>query len=135
MNIFIRFLSLLLVFTIILSFAMAGCGKNNQSPQAMIDQMAEDMKSQLPKKLDQDTELVNIYTEKLVLISEYKLLNFDSNEANNTTVKTKIESYLESTVCPGIKKELLSKGVSSKYVYKGKDGQYLFEKVLKPGDC
>ena len=135
MNIFIKFPSLLLVFTIILFFSMAGCGQSTQSPQATIDQMAKDMKSQLPKKLDQVTELVNVYTEKMLLISEYKLLNFDSNGANNTNAKTKIESYLESSVCPGLKKELLSKGVSSKYVYKTKDGQYFFEKVLKPGDC
>ena len=135
MNVFTRFQSLLLVSLIILSFAIAGCGKSNQSPQAMIDQMAEDMKSQLPKKLDKDTELVNVYTEKMELVSEYELLNFQSNEANKAATATKIESYLKSKICPGIKKELLNRGISTKYVYKAKDGQYLFEEVLKPGDC
>ena len=135
MNIIPRFPSLLLVFIIILSFVMVGCGRSTQSPQAMIDKMADDMKSQLPKKLDKDTELVNVYTEKMELVSEYELLNFEPNEADKAAIATKIESYLKSQICPGIKKELLSKGVSSKYVYKGKDGQYLFEKILKPGDC
>ena len=135
MNIFTRFPLLLLAIIIILSFTMAGCGKSNQSPQAVIDQMASDLKSQLPKKLDKDTELVNVYTNKLELVSVYELLNFESNEANDAAAATKIESYLKSAVCPGIKKELLSRGVSAKYIYKGKDGQYLFEKILKPGDC
>jgi len=135
MNIITRFQSLLLVSLIILSSTIAGCGKNAQSPQAMIDQMADDMKSQLPKKLDKDTELINVYTEKMELVSEYELLNFEPNEANKAVTATKIESYLKFKTCPNIKKELLSKGISSKYVYKGKDGQYLFEKVLQPGDC
>jgi len=101
----------------------------------MIDQMAADMKSELPKKLDKDTELVNVYTKKLEFVSEYELLNFQSNEANKAAAAAKIESFLKSQICPGIKKELLGKGISSKYIYKGKDGEYLFEEVLKPGDC
>ena len=135
MNIFTRFPSLLLIIMIILSFAMADCGNSNRSPQAMIDKLASDMQSQLPKKLDKDTELVNVYTNKLELVSEYELLNFESTEANEAAAATEIESYLKFQICPGIKKELLSRGISSKYIYKGKDGKYLFEKVLRPGDC
>jgi hypothetical protein len=136
MNIsFTKFPALLLVIIIIISFAMISCGNSAQSAQTMIDRLAYDMKSQLPKKLDKDTKLVNVYTKQLEFVSEYELLNFDSTEENKIETETKIEFYLKSKVCLSIKKDLLSKGVSSRYVYKGKDGQYLFEKVLKPGDC
>jgi hypothetical protein len=136
MNIsFTKIPALLLVIIIIISFAMISCGNSSQSAQTIIDRLANDMKSQLPKKLDKDTKLVNVYTKKLEFVSEYELLNFKSTEENKVATETKIEFYLKSQVCPNIKKDLLSKGVSSKYVYKGKDGQYLFEKVLKPGDC
>ena len=114
---------------------MASCSDNSQSAQTIIDQMANDMKSQLPKLLDKDTKLVNVYTTKMGIVSEYELLNFEFTEENKAAAETKIEFYLKSQVCPSIKQELLSKGVFSKYVYKGKDGQYLFDKVLKQGDC
>lgn len=114
---------------------MAGCGNNPQSAQAVIDQMANDMKSQLPKMLDKDTRLIDVYTTEMKIVSEYELLNFESTEENKAAAVTKIELYLKSQICPGIKQKLLSKGVSLKYVYKGKNGQYLFEKIFKAGDC
>ena len=116
-------------------FTIAGCGNNPQSAQAKIDRIANDMKSELPKTLDSDTKLVNVYTNKLELVSEYELGNFEPNKDSNTEVEIKIKSYLKHQVCPSIKKDLLNKGISSRYIYKSKNGQPVVDLVLSPGDC
>jgi len=116
-------------------FTIAGCGNNPQSAQAKIDRIANDMKSELPKTLDSDTKLVNVYTNKLELVSEYELGNFEPNKDSNTEVEIKIKSYLKHQVCPSIKKDLLKRGISSRYIYKSKDGQPVVDLVLSPGDC
>jgi hypothetical protein len=120
---------------IIISFTMAGCGNSPQSVQAKIDKIANDIKPQLPKILDSDTRLVKVYTKKLEIISEYELVSYKPGEKNKTNPEGKINTYLATQVCPSIKKDLLSIGVSVRYIYKGNDGQLIVNKVFKPGDC
>jgi hypothetical protein len=115
-------------------FTISGCGNNPQSAQAKIDRIANDMKSELPKTLDSDTKLVNVYTNKLELVSVYELGNFEPNK-DITEVEIKIKSYLKHQVCPSIKKDLLKRGISSRYIYKNKDGQPVVDLILSPGDC
>jgi hypothetical protein len=122
-------------FIIFISFAIVGCDNNPQFAQAKIDRMASDFKSQLPIMLDSDTKLVNVYTKKLELVSEYELLNYAPNDTDKAKMENNIESYLKLKICPSIKKELLSKGISSRYIYKGKDGQPVVDMLLSPGDC
>ena len=85
--------------------------------------------------LDRDTSLVNVYTRKLELVSEYELVNYDSGESDNKKVKRKIEAYLKTQVCPGIKKELLSRSISSRYIYKDNAGRVIGDWLIAPGDC
>ena len=93
------------------------------------------MRAELPKMLDSDTRLVNVYTKKLELVSEYELVDFKPSETENRRVKNKIEVYLKSQVCQGIKKELLSRGISARYIYKDDAGQTIGEWLIAPGDC
>ena len=135
MKIFSKFSSVLCIFMIMIAFTIAGCGNSPQSAQAKIDKIANDMKPQLPKVLDSDTRLVKVYTKKLEIISEYELVNYKTSEKDKINPTEKINSYLTTQVCPGIKKELHSLGVSVRYIYKGNDGQLIVNRVLKPGDC
>ena len=118
-----------------LFFAASSCSDSPQSAQKKIDRIANDMKPQLPKMLDKDTRLVNVYTKQLELISEYELVNYRPGEADYQKTKNKIELYLNRQVCPNIKKELLGKGISAHYIYKGNNGQTIVDRVLSPGDC
>jgi hypothetical protein len=126
----ILFLTLLLVVSLV-----TACSKDPQSAQKKIDKIAQDMQAQLPQMLDRDTQLVNVFTRKLELVSEYELINYKPTETGNRGIKSKIELYLKKQVCPGIKKKLLSNGVSSRYIYKGNDGQIIGDWLISPGDC
>jgi len=126
---------LLYISVFMISFAMAGCGNSPQSAQAQIDRMAKDMKADLPKMLDKDTKLINVYTGKLELVSEFELVNYEINEENKTAVEAKIKSYLKLQVCPSIKKQLLDQGVSARYLYKDKKDQTVVDQVLTKNDC
>jgi len=127
--------SLFALLTFLLGISIHGCTGGPQSVQKKIDKIAQDMKAELPKMLDRDTKLVNVYTRKLELVSEYELVNYEPSENENQRLKGKIELYLKTQICPGIKKELLNKGASAKYIYKGKDGQVIADRLLAPGDC
>ncbi len=85
--------------------------------------------------LDSDTKLVNVHTKKLELISEYELVNYEPTETGNQRITNKIELYLKNQVCPEIKKKLLSRGISSRYIYKDKDSQVIVDRLVSPGDC
>lgn len=114
---------------------LTACSNSPQAAQNKIEQMAQNMKAELPKMLDSDTKLVNVYTKKLVLVSEYELVNYKPSTTENKKVKSKIGAYLKIQVCPGIKKELLSRGISARYIYKANDGQTLGDWLITPGDC
>ena len=126
-----NFSHFLFIFLIILS--IAGCSNSQQSAQIKIDKIANGMKGKLPKILDANTKLVNVYTKKLELVSEYKLVNHITSDDDNQ--KNKIDFYLKNTVCPGIKKESFSKGISSRYIYKGKEGKVILDRLLSSDDC
>jgi len=88
--------------------------------------------------LDSDTKLVKVYTKKLELVSEYELVNYSATEATETAkaaLKRKIENYLKNQVCSGIKGELLSKGITSRYVYTANKGEVVLELALVASDC
>jgi len=121
-----------LMFFLILS---AACSNSPQSAQKKIDTLAKNMKAELPKMLDRDTKLINVYTRKLELISEYELVNYKPTESGNQNIKNKIKLYLKTQVCPAIKDDLLNDGISSRYIYKGKDSQVIGEWLIAPGDC
>ena len=121
------------LFIFLISLSIAGCSNSQQSAQIKIDKIANGMKGKLPKMLDANTKLVNVYTKKLELVSEYELVNHITSDDDNQ--KNKIDFYLKNTVCPGIKKELLSKGISSRYIYKGKEGKVILDRLLSSDDC
>ena len=127
------FLSLALV--ILLSLVFFGCSSGPQAAQKKIDKIAETMKSKLPQKLDDDTMLVNVYTKEMELVSVYQLLNYESGIGDFKATKNNIELFLRKNVCPGIKKELLSKGIKARYIYSAKDGQIIINRLLSSGDC
>ena len=127
--------SLQAILILAISLAITGCSNSPQSAQNKIDKIAKDIKAELPKMLDSDTRIINVYTKKLELVSEYELVNYEPTETENLKIKNKIELYLKNQVCRGIKKELLSKGVSSRYIYKGNNGQIIGEWLISPGDC
>lgn len=124
----------LLVFLLV-AFLVTACSNSPQSAQRKIDKIAQDMQAELPKMLDNDTRLVDVHTGKLELVSAYELVNYEPTEAGNKKIISRIELYLKRDVCPGIKKELLNRGISSRYIYKSKDGQVIINSVLAPGDC
>ena len=124
------FLALLLV-----GLLMTACSNSPQSAQNKIDKIAQDMKAELPKMLDSDTKLVNVYTAELELVSEYELVNYEPTGTENQKIKDKIELFLKTQVCMEIKKELLGKGISSRYIYKGNGGQILVDRLISPGAC
>ena len=125
----------LVLAAIFLVFAIISCSDSPQSAQKKIDKIANDIQPQLPKMLDKDTRLVNVYTKQLELISEYELVNYSPGESDDQSTKNKIELYLTRQVCPNIKQELLGKGISARYIYKGNNGQTIVDRVLSPGDC
>jgi hypothetical protein len=118
-----------------ISLAVAGCDQSPRAGQNKIDKIAAEMQAQLPKMLDSDTKLVTVYTKNLELVSEYELVNYPVEVSDQARLKGKIENYLKRQVCPGIKSELLSKGISSHYIYKGKNDAVVLDLVLAPGDC
>ncbi len=119
----------------VISLAVTGCDKSPQAGQNKIDTIAAEMKTQLPKMLDSDTKLVKVYSKKLELVSEYELVNYPVEVSDQDTLKGNIENYLKMQVCPDIKSELLSNGISSHYIYKVKNGEVVLELLLTPGDC
>ena len=135
MRVFHNLLFVLCLFMFMISFSMTGCGNNPQAAQAKIDRMAKDMQASLPKMLDKDTKLVKVYANKMELVSEYEMVNFEMNEGNRAAVESKINSYLKLQLCPSIKKELLNLGISARYIYKEKKGQTVVDQVLAKGDC
>ena len=121
------------LFTLLIILSIVGCSNSQQSAQSKIDKIAKDIKAELPKMLDADTKLVNVYTKELELVSEYELVNYKTDNTDNQ--KNKIEFYLRNKVCPGIKDELLNKGISSRYIYKESKGKVILDKLLSPSDC
>jgi hypothetical protein len=111
------------------------CSNSQQSAQNKIDKIAKDIKPELPKMLDAETKLVNVYTKKLEIVSEYQLLKHRVGEADYQKNKDKIESYLKNKVCPEIKGELLNKGISTRYIYKGNEGEVFVDRLLTAADC
>ncbi|UCD66246.1 MAG: hypothetical protein JSW69_01050 [Deltaproteobacteria bacterium] len=126
-------LYLFLMLFIVLLFP--ACTNSPQSAQKKIEKIARDMKAELPKMLDRDTKLVNVQAKKLELVSEYELVNYKQTETGDLMTKNKIELYLKKQVCPGIKKQLLNKGISSRYIYKDNSGQIIGDWLISPGDC
>ena len=122
-------------FALFIILPMIGCSNSQQSAQDKIDKIAKDIKPELPKMLDAETKLVNVYTKKLEIVSEYELLKYTAGDADNQKTKDKIERYLINKVCPEIKGELLNKGISTRYIYKGSKGQVIVDKLLSAGDC
>lgn len=114
---------------------MIGCSNSQQSAQDKIDKIAKDIKPELPKMLDAETKLVNVYTKKLEIVSEYELLKLKAGDGDNQKTKDKIERYLKNKVCPEIKGGLLNKGISTRYISKGNEGEVIVDKLLSAGDC
>ena len=75
---------------------MIGCSNSQQSAQEKIDKNAKDIKPELPKMLDAETKLVNVYTKKLEIVSEYELLKLKAGDGDNQKTKDKIERYLKN---------------------------------------
>lgn len=124
----------IIFFTI--SLTLVSCDKGNpQSAQSKIDRIAFEMKAKLPAMLDSDTRLIKVYTKNLELVSEYELVNYPATEAAKSELKGKIENYLKNQVCSDIKGELLSKGITSRYVYKTNQGEVVLELALVASDC
>jgi len=118
-----------------ITLPMIGCSNSQQSAQNKIDKIAKDIKPELPKMLDAETKLVNVYTKKLEIISEYELLNHKAGDSDNQKTRATIELYLINKVCPVIKEELLNKGISTRYIYKGHEGKVILDRLLSTGDC
>jgi hypothetical protein len=124
----------LAVLVLTMGLMVAGCG-GSQSPQEKIDSLVKEMQPQLPKTLDSDTRLVKVYSDKLELVSEYELLHPSAEEKARANSKKHLNDYLHSVVCTNIKNQLLSQGISSRYIYKTPEGEVFLDLVLKPGDC
>jgi len=120
---------------LLVGLLLTACSNSPQAAQDKIEQIAQNMRAELPKMLDRDTMLVNVYTRDLELVSEYELVNYEPDATENKKVKSKIAAYLKIQVCPGIKKEMLSRGISSRYIYKDSKGRTIGDWLIAPGDC
>ena len=120
---------------LLVGLLLAACSNNPQAAQDKIEKIARNMRAELPKMLDRDTRLVNVYTKDLELVSEYELVHYKPDAAEDKKVKSKIASYLKIQVCPGIKKEMLSRGISSRYIYKDGEGRIIGDWLIAPGVC
>ena len=120
---------------LLVGLLLTSCSNSPQAAQDKIEKIAQHMRAELPKMLDRDTMLVNVYTGDLQLVSEYELVRYEPDAAEEKKVKSKIAAYLKIQVCPGIKKEILSRGISSRYIYKDSEGRIIADWLIAPGDC
>ena len=112
---------------------------NAQQPELtdkMVAQIASEINSLLPMKVDSGTRLNNVSGTRKRFTYYYTLLNYASSDIDSEIFVKEMRDNLKNSVCsnPNIE-TFLENGVSIRYMYSGNNSSYIADITVEPSEC
>lgn len=103
-------------------------------PQARLESVAESLRAELPKRIDEETSLDEVTTEPGRLVYDYSLVNYTSEQIDGRAFGDAMTPELRDQMC-GPMRTFFEAGFSVIARYTAADGVLLSEIVVTAADC
>lgn len=103
-------------------------------PRAQIESAAASMREDLPRMVDEETELVDVSVETSAIVYSYRLVNYRSGELDLAAFDEAMQPELEGRLC-GPMREVFEAGFSAVSEYRTEDDAPFAELVVRGEDC
>jgi len=102
----------------------------------MLERTAGDMSRDLPRMVDPDTELTSVQASDRLLTYNHRLVNLRAEDLEPSFLETLRPGVL-GTVCSSrsLRDAFLEPGVTLRWTYSDRDGQFLVAIEVAPRDC
>jgi hypothetical protein len=113
--------------------------EQKNSVELLLQMVAKIMSDRLPLKIDSESELHSVISDKNTLTYKYRLTRISKNELSESKVDSLNEmaaTSLPIEICTDSKRlSLLKKGAVLKFVYLSRDNEVLIKKSIGMNDC
>jgi hypothetical protein len=114
-----------------------GTAKEDVHSAAFLNKVAGEINKQLPKAIDQDTQLANVSAMDGVLVYNYRLVNRLAADFDATALVSGIKPQATRGACttPDTRDKFLNQGITLRFSYADKNGSPIASFDVTPGDC
>jgi hypothetical protein len=114
-----------------------GVAKKDVRSAAFLNEVATELNKQLPKAVDQETEIASVTGLEGVFVYNYRLVNRVVTEVDVSAFLASIKPEVTRAACttPNTRDKFLKEGVTLRYSYADKDGVPVASFDVQPGDC
>jgi hypothetical protein len=105
--------------------------------QAFLSQVAARVNQTLPKRIDEETELVSTAGLESTFVYNYRLVHLTASEVDVERLRESLRRQVASGACtrPEMREQFLDRGVRLRFVYNDKDGAQVVSFDLTAADC
>jgi len=103
-------------------------------PRARMESAAAAMREELPKMVDEETELIDVSVETSAIVYSYRLVNYRSGELDLAAFDEAMQPELEGRLC-GPMREVFDAGFRAVSQYRTEDNAPFSELVVRAEDC
>lgn len=120
------------------TYPQATCGGTvkDENLKTLMKRNKKKLKAILPLMLDSDTKLENVKTKKNLFQYQYTLVNYTNEDLDVAAFETALTPIVTNQACttPDIK-QMMDKGATISFSYKGKDGKEVSTMNVTSADC
>ncbi len=104
---------------------------------AFLGKVATELNKQLPKLVDQETELTSVSGLEGVIAYNYRLVNRTAADVSATTLTEALKPHATKAACgtPETREKFLNQGITMRYTYADKGGAAIASFDVAPADC
>lgn len=107
------------------------------SAKDTLQKVADQVNKDLPKKIDDDTELTKTEAAQAMLIYNYRLVNIESGQVDNAKLESAVRPKITQNACASqqLKDSFFKNHVTLRYSYHDKDGGLIGNLDITPANC
>ena len=104
---------------------------------AVLNRVASELNKNLPMRIDQETELMNVGAREGVIVYNYRCLNFTASELNADTLVEELRPSALRQACttPETADGLLKRGVAMRFSYVDRSRAFITAFDVTPENC
>ena len=128
----------MLVFAILQARGgLFGTKKRDVRSAAFLAEVAAELNKQLPKPVDQETEVTSVTGLEGVFVYNYTLVNRVASEVDGSHLVATLQPQVTQAACaaPDTRDKFLNQGVTLRYSYADKTGSAIASFDVTPQDC
>jgi len=125
-----------LVAVLLLLSGMVACSPDLSSKDTL-QKVADQVNKDLPKKIDDDTELTKTEALQGILVYNYRLVNIEAGQVDNAKLESAVRPKITQGACASqeIKDTFFKNKVTLRYSYHDKDGGLIGNLDVTPANC